>query len=39
MAFGMFLAFLIFDPTKNFPRAIAFAWAMAFARWLIFKNV
>ena len=37
MVFRMFLAFLIFDPNWPFCKAIAFGWALAFARWPILK--
>ena len=39
MVFGMFLAFLILDPTKNFVKAIAFSWAIYFQKRLISKIV
>ena len=35
----MFLSVLVFDPTKSFAKVIAFAWAIAFASWPIFKIV
>ena len=36
----MFLAFLIFEPkTDHFAKAVAFAWAIALARWPIFEMV
>ena len=39
MVFRIFLEFLIFDPNWPFCKAIAFPWAITFARWLIFKKV
>ena len=36
--FPCFWHFLIFTLTDHFTRTIAFAWAIAFARWPIFKN-
>ena len=35
----MFLAFLTLTKTEHFAKAIAFVWAIAFARWLSFKIV
>ena len=40
MGFGIILAFLIFGSKLTiFPKATAFAWAIAFGRWQIFKIV
>ena len=39
MVFRIFLAFLILTLTEHFAKALAFAWAIAFARWPIFRIV
>ena len=37
--FARFLLFYFLTKTEHFSKAIAFAWAIAFSRWLIFKIV
>ena len=37
--FACFLHFYFLNQTDHFAKAIAFAWATAFARWPIFKIV
>ena len=39
MVFACFYKFYFLTQTDHFAKAIVFAWAIAFARWPIFKNV